>query len=99
MKFDAKAYSQVSYIINEMSESLRSKIPEDVIELIEKNRDSNYIITGKVADMQLLKDTEKILSCLYTDYIATEEEKKVIKNKEKLVYWEQEQERKNGFKN
>ena len=85
MKFDAKAYSQVSYIINEMSENLKSKIPVDVIELIEKNKDSSYILTGKVSDMQLLKDTEKILSCLYTDYIATEEEKKVIENKEKIL--------------
>ena len=90
MKFDAKAYSQVSYIINEMSESLRSKIPVEVIELIDKNKDSNYIITEEVVDMQLLKDTEKILCCLYTDYIATEEEKKVIKNKEKIVYLKQE---------
>lgn len=90
---EARAYTQVSYIIGEMSENLKSKIPTNIINLMEKNKDKNYKITGKISDLKLLEDTKKILSVLYTDYIATEEEKKVIKNKERIISWQEEKEK------
>ena len=34
-----------------------------------------------IEDLDLLEYTQKILSVIYTDYIATDEEKLVIKNK------------------
>lgn len=90
---DARAYSQVSYIINSMSQNLKSKIPISIINLIETNKDKNYKITGKIENMELLDDTKKILCCIYTDYIAAEEEKEIIRKKENLVYWQQEKEK------
>ena len=84
---EAKAYTQVSYIISLMSNSLKEKIPQDFIDMIERNKDKNYEIKEEnVKDMVLLSDTEKILSVIYTDYIASEEEKVIIKNKEKMLY-------------
>lgn len=100
---EAKAYTQVSYIISLMSNSLKEKIPQDFIDMIERNKDKNYEIKEEnVKDMVLLSDTEKILSVIYTDYIASEEEKVIIKNKEKMLYLKEENKEKyniNVFKN
>lgn len=84
---DKKAYTEVFYIINEMSEELRSKIPNAIIKNIESKRDRNYEfnVEEDIENAELLEDTEKILSVLYTDYIATDEEREVIKNKEKIL--------------
>ena len=86
MSLNPKAYTQVSYIINNMSIKLKNKIPKEIISIIEKNKDNTYKIkVENIEDLELLDDTEKILSVIYTDYIATDEEKRIIKNKEKLM--------------
>ena len=86
MSLNQKAYTQVSYIINNMSSELKNRIPKEIISMIEKRKDSSYNIdVENIEDLNLLEDTEKILSVIYTDYIATVEEKEIIKNKEKIV--------------
>ena len=84
---DKRAYTEAFYIINEMSEELRSKIPNEIIKNIENKMDRTYEfnIENDMEDAELLEDTEKILSVLYTDYLATDEEREVIKNKEKIL--------------
>ena len=49
------------------------------------NLSSIYKSDEEWEEKELLEDTEKILSVLYTDYIASEEEKTVILNKEKII--------------
>ena len=91
---NAEAYAQVSYIISKMSKKLKNKIPNDVIDVIESNKDKKYVINEEVVkNIELLPDTEKLLSVLYTDYIATDEEKAIIKNKEKMIYFNKEEEK------
>ena len=94
----SKAYAEVYYIINQMSEKMKNKIPESIIKNIKERMDKNYIFNSENKDLEnieLLEDTEKILSVLYTDYFSTEEEKEIILNKEKIL----ESERKDkGFK-
>ena len=86
MSLNPKAYSQVSYILNNISSELKNKIPREIISLIEKKKDTTYKINiDNIEDLELLEDTEKILSVIYTDFIATEEERKIIKNKEKMT--------------
>lgn len=86
MSLNPKAYTQVSYIINNMSSELKNRIPKEIISMIEKRKDSSYNIdVENIEDLNLLEDTEKILSVIYTDYTATVEEKEIIKNKEKIV--------------
>ena len=77
------AYSEVNFIISKMSKELREKIPIELIEFIQ-NRDNKQhkINSESVKDIELHEDTKKILSVIYTDYIATEEERTIIKNKE-----------------
>ena len=85
---DTKAYTEVYYIINEMSEELKSFIPEKIIQNIKSkiNIDYEFNLQNKdIEEVELLEDTEKILSVLYSDYLATEEEKQVIKAKERAI--------------
>jgi len=84
---DKRAYTEAFYIINEMSDELKRKIPEEIIKNIECKMEKNYQfnIDDNIEDAELLEDTEKILSVLYTDYLSTEEEREIIKNKEKSL--------------
>lgn len=85
---NSKAYTEVNFIINEMDSELSNKIPRDIKEMIRKKMDKNYefcIENHEWEEKELLEDTEKILSVLYTDYIANDEEKKLILNKEKII--------------
>lgn len=85
---NSKAYTEVYYIINQMSEELKSKIPEKFIKNIESKMDKDYEFYMEDDDYEnaeLLEDTEKILSVIYTDYLATEEEREIILNKEKIL--------------
>ena len=81
---DSRAYTEVNYIINEMSSEMKSKIPYQILKKIEDRKDKNYefyIEDEDFENVELLEDTEKMLSVLYTDYLASDEEKIVIKNK------------------
>lgn len=80
---DKRAYSEVNYIINNMPEEMKAKIPDDVIINIQNKMDKDYVV--KIKDIEydeLLPDTEKILAVLYADYIAPEEEIRFIKDTE-----------------
>lgn len=83
-----------------MPNELKNKIPKDIILGIKDNIDKNYefeIDEENIDNIHLLEDTEKILSVLYTDYLATEEERKVIKNKEKMILIEKEKRKKDNY--
>ena len=82
---EAKAYTQAYCVLQMLSEEEKKKIPEKLIEAIRNRMDDEYqfeVDTEDEGEPELLVDTEKILSVVYTDYLATDEEKKAIKNKE-----------------
>lgn len=83
-----QAYSEVYYLICKMPEKMKNKIPKDLINSIKNNMDKNYKVNPEekdIEDIKLLEDTKKILSVLYSDYITTDEEKKIIKAKEQSI--------------
>lgn len=85
---DSRAYTEVNYIINEMSGEMKNKIPSQILRNIENRMDKNYdfrIEEEEFENAELLEDTEKILSVLYTDYLASDEEKIIIKSKDKIL--------------
>lgn len=97
---DKKAYTEVYKIIELLPNELKNKIPNDIILGIKDNIDKKYefeINEENIDNINLLEDTEKILSVLYTDYLATEEERKVIKNKEKMVLIKKEKRKKDSY--
>ena len=76
-----KAYTEVYYIVNLMSEEMKNMIPEKVLNNIKNRMDKEYefyIDEDDIENLELLEDTEKILSVLYTDYLSTEEERQII---------------------
>ena len=81
-----KAYTEVNEIIKSMPEEMKDKIPEDIRKTIDYNSDKNYYFTfDDFEKSELLEDTKKILSVLHTDYFATENERKAILAKERLI--------------
>ena len=95
---DSKAYTQVNYIIQNMSEELKKNIPQKLMSVIEKNKDNEYKIeVENIEDLDLLDDTQKILSVIYIDYIASDEEKLIIKNKERIINLKKEKEKKKKY--
>lgn len=97
---DKKAYTEVYKIIELLPNELKNKIPNDIILGIKDNIDKKYefeINEENIDNINLLEDTEKILSVLYTDYLATEEEREVIKNKEKMILIEKEKRKKDNY--
>lgn len=95
-----KAYTEVYRFIEMLPEELKRKIPDSLIKGIKNNMDTSYqfeIDDESLDDMELLEDTEKILSVIYTDYLASEDEKKIIKNKESSILKEKEQKKKENF--
>lgn len=80
------AYTEINVIIKNLPKEMQEKIPEDIRKTIEYNSDKNYYFTfDSFEKTELLEDTKKILSVLYTDYFATENERKVILAKERLI--------------
>ena len=93
----SKAYTEVYYIISKMPDEMKNKIPEKIINNIKNRMDKKYkfhIPNDDFENVELLEDTEKILSVLYTDYFSTEEEREVILYKEKMI----EEEKRKEFK-
>lgn len=85
---NSKAYTEVFCIINLMTDEMKTKIPEKIMKNIQERMDINYefyIYEEDIEDVELLEDTEKILSVLYTDYLSTDEERKIILNKERIL--------------
>ena len=78
---EAKAYTQVYFILQMLSVEDKKKIPENLIIGIKNKMDKNYHFDiEEDNETELLEDTEKLLSVIYTDYLATKEERNIIKN-------------------
>ena len=97
---ESRAYTQAYVIINELSEEIKNKIPEKIINAIKSkmNKAYEFVISDEdIEKMELLEDTEKILSVIYTDYLATDEERKIIKQKEKSIFLNKEKEKQEKY--
>ncbi len=93
MEITKEAYSEVYAILNLMSWNSISKIPEKIWENIDNKRDKDKIIEiNNIEDYQASEQANKLLAVLYRDYFATDEEKEVIKAKEKILEQKEQEE-------
>ena len=84
---DRKALAEVYNVLIMLDKENFDKIPKKMIEAIKNNMDTDYEVEwSEIEKGNLLEDTEKILSVLYTDYLATPEEKNIIMQLENLKY-------------
>ena len=85
--FDRKALAEVYNVLIMLDKENFDKIPKKMIEALKNNMDTDYEVEwSDIEKGNLLEDTEKILSVLYTDYLATPEEKNIIMQLENLRY-------------
>ena len=79
----ANAYTEVYEILSCLNEEEYSKIPEEIIEVFEENRNLEY--EYEINDEQdlskqpMLKETKAILLNIFRDYLATPEQNQKIK--------------------
>lgn len=86
IKFDRKALTEVWEILNEYEEGI-DEIPEKYLWVIEDNMDKDYVFIIDEFDKSILrKDTKKIITYLYTNFLSTPEERTVLKQLEKIQY-------------
>ena len=80
-KVSQQAFSEVYEILSYLSEDNYNKIPIEILDAIEKNRDLNYEFFVDTAipfeKQDILEETKAILFNLYKDYLANDN----IKNK------------------
>lgn len=85
---NAKAYTEVCEILKYIPEEDYNKIPKDYIQILEKNKDKNYMFKldeKKTLEKQhILRETKIILAVIYKKYWATPEEQKIINKKIKF---------------
>ena len=93
MEITKEAYSEVYAILNLMSWDLIKKIPENIWENIEKKRDKEQVIEiDNIKEYQASEQANKLLAVLYKNYFANDEEKEVIRAKEKILYQKEQDE-------
>ncbi len=78
----SKRFSEVSTILNHLKKSDYDKIPKDLIDIIEKNKDIEYVWnydeTKDLKSQNIHKDTILILSYINMKYLLTESQKKFM---------------------
>ena len=84
IKFDRNALAEVWEILKNYEDGI-DKIPNEYIWLIEDNMNKNYIVVLNNAS-NLKDDTKKIITFLYTKFLASNEEKTVLEQLAKLQY-------------
>lgn len=79
----ANAYTEVYEILSCLNEEEYSKIPEELIEVFEENRNLNYEYKVNseqdLSKQSMLKETKAILLNIFRDYLATSEQNQKIK--------------------
>ena len=74
-----KGYTELNYIINNMEQSLREKIPDEFIKIVKSKMDLNYKpnidISESYINQKYMPETKALLSILFSDYIGDEKMK------------------------
>ena len=86
----SKVFKELSEIFKYIPEEQMKKIPDEIIKRIEEKKDNEYNYeVMHIEDFQnqnMFKETRAILAVLYRDYWASEEERKEIKEQERIEY-------------
>ena len=97
----AIAYTEVLGMIKYFTSESLDKIPKDVIEMYEQNKSENYEFEfdrSKSFDNQDISKLAKILIAnIFTDYIATEEEREYLNYRDKQELNKIEEEKRNKY--
>lgn len=97
----SKAYKEVLEILKYIPKQDYDKIPKYILENMEKKQDKEYkyeVVKFKEFEQQeMLRETEAILSVLFREYWATEEQRKWLEQKEYLEKRKIEEEKRKNY--
>ena len=90
--------AEVLEIINNISYDDYIKIPKDIIQNLEDFRDKNNAFTYNPSltldEQNVSEEAKAIIAVLYRDYLASQEQRKIIENREKEYQgWRREREK------
>ena len=91
------SYVEVLEILKHIPKEDYEKIPKEKIEFYENNKDKNYVYIYNSVNPKTSRKTDAILINLYKNYIAKEDEKKIINQILKLNEMKDEQEKQKNF--
>lgn len=81
-KIYQQAFSEVNEILSYLSKENYNKIPKEVIDAIEKNKDDDYVFfidtTIPFEEQEILEESKAILFNIYKDYLSNDEIKDKI---------------------
>jgi hypothetical protein len=76
------AFTEVYVILNYLDDESYFKIPKNIINIIEKNQNKDYVFyideSLHFSEQKILEETKAILFNLYRDYLIDSEKKKMI---------------------
>ena len=76
-KIYKKAFAEVYEVLSYLDDENYKKIPSDIIDAIEENKDDNYVFfldeELSLSEQDLLEESKAILFNLYRDFLATDE--------------------------
>ena len=93
------AFAEVSTILKNMEGKEFEKVPQDIINMIDINKNNDYMINNKldILSQPILQETKAILYNLYRDYLVTPEQKQEILKKQLAERYKLEKEKKNNY--
>ena len=81
-EIDKKALTELSEIISCMEEGLRLKIPQDLRDIIEQNKDTSYEFKYE-KNVSLMPETKALLSVILSEYVSSDQNKEKWKTYDK----------------
>ena len=92
-----KAFVEVDAVLSCLDDNEYKKIPINIIDAIENNKDEEYIYDYdeelEYEDWSLMPETKAILYNIFKKYLATEEQRKYLQQREKLENYKIENEK------
>lgn len=81
----SKAYVEVLEILSNISKEDVNKIPRDILNVMEKNKDKNYTFEfdndKTLEEQSLMRETKAILAYIFVNYWSSPEQKETIEKK------------------
>lgn len=97
-----KAYVEVETVLLTLDDSLKKKIPENVMKALSENKDKKYIFiydfTKPIHEQDISVEAKIMLTKIYKDYLCSDEEREKWKEFELFRLTKIEQHKKQKYK-
>ena len=96
-----KAYVELLELIKNLSKQEQNKIPKQIIDYLEKNKDTNYIFrideNKEILEQEYMVETKALIVKLYEKFLVLENEKELWKKYDRICFNKIEEEKRNKY--